>query len=55
MNQNHERSAAYAVETMALTKMYQNKTAVNRLDMRVREGSIYGFIGRNGAGKSTTL
>lgn len=55
MNQNHERSAAYAVETMALTKTYQNKTAVNRLDMRVREGSIYGFIGRNGAGKSTTL
>lgn len=55
MNQNHENSAALAVETMALTKMYQNKAAVSHLDMQVREGAIYGFIGRNGAGKSTTL
>lgn len=54
-NQAHENSAAFAVETIALTKLYQKKAAVSHLDMRVREGSIYGFIGRNGAGKSTSL
>lgn len=45
----------YAVETMSLTKMYNKTPAVNHLNMKVKEGAIYGFIGRNGAGKSTTL
>lgn len=45
----------YAVETMSLTKRYRETTAVDHLDMKVRKGAIYGFIGRNGAGKSTTL
>lgn len=45
----------FAIETMALTKMYGDKAAVKHLDLKVREGEIYGFIGRNGAGKSTTL
>lgn len=44
-----------AVETLSLTKTYKGKAAVSHLNMKVREGSIYGFIGRNGAGKSTTL
>lgn len=45
----------YAVETVCLTKIYKDKAAVKHLDMRVREGEIYGFIGKNGAGKSTTM
>lgn len=45
----------FAIETIALTKMYGDKAAVKHLNMTVREGEIYGFIGRNGAGKSTTL
>ncbi len=45
----------YAVETRSLTKVYNKKAAVDHLDMKVRQGAIYGFIGRNGAGKSTTL
>ena len=45
----------FAVETTALTKMYGDKAAVKQLDLKIREGEIYGFIGRNGAGKSTTL
>lgn len=45
----------FAIETTALTKMYGDKAAVKHLDLKVREGEIYGFIGRNGAGKSTTL
>lgn len=44
-----------AVETVCLTKMYKDKAAVKRLDMKVREGEIYGFIGKNGAGKSTAM
>lgn len=41
--------------TEALTKKYKNKAVVNQLDLRVPGGSIYGFLGSNGAGKSTTL
>lgn len=43
------------IETEALTKRYNRKTVVNELDMKVPQGSIYGFLGPNGAGKSTTL
>ena len=45
----------FAVETLSLSKTYSGKAAVDHLNMKVREGAIYGFIGRNGAGKSTTL
>ena len=44
-----------AVETLSLTKSYNGKAVVKHLSMQVRQGAIYGFIGRNGAGKSTTL
>ena len=50
-----ERRDQLAIETMALTKMYRDKAAVNHVTLKVREGEIYGFIGRNGAGKSTAL
>ena len=43
------------METVCLTKMYKDKAAVKQLNMSVREGEIYGFIGKNGAGKSTTM
>lgn len=45
----------YAVRTHGLTKFYGQKPAVDHIDMNVKKGEIYGFIGRNGAGKSTTL
>lgn len=50
-----KKEEAYVVETRALTKMYGAHAAVDHLELKVREGAIYGFIGRNGAGKSTTL
>lgn len=50
-----KKEEAYVVETRALTKMYGAHVAVDHLELKVREGAIYGFIGRNGAGKSTTL
>ena len=43
------------IQTVGLSKRYRDKWAVDRLDLTVEQGDIYGFIGRNGAGKSTTL
>ncbi|MBQ8394850.1 MAG: ATP-binding cassette domain-containing protein [Clostridia bacterium] len=43
-----------AVEIRNLTKNFGAKQAVCGLDMTVPEGAIYGFIGENGSGKSTT-
>ncbi len=55
MEQINSTPKPLAVETTALTKRYRSKAAVYHLDMKVPTGAIYGFIGRNGAGKSTTL
>ena len=38
-----------------LTKTFGEKTAVDDLSLHIRPGEIYGFIGHNGAGKSTTI
>ena len=43
------------VETRGLTKSYRGKRAVDRLDLHVAQGDIYGFVGKNGAGKSTVM
>ena len=43
-----------AIEIRGLTKIFGEKTAVSGLDMTVPVGAIYGFIGENGSGKSTT-
>ncbi len=43
-----------AIETIGLSKSFRNIYAVQNLNMTVPEGSIYGFIGENGSGKSTT-
>lgn len=42
------------IRATALCKSYGAKYAVEQLDMVVPKGAVYGFIGRNGAGKSTT-
>lgn len=43
-----------ALEIRSLTKTFGPKQALAGLDMTVPEGAIYGFIGENGSGKSTT-
>ena len=43
------------IETHGLTKRYRRKLAVDSLDMTVAAGDIYGFVGKNGSGKSTTM
>lgn len=45
----------YVIETAALTKYYGNQVVVNQLSLKVPAGTVYGFLGRNGAGKSTTI
>jgi ABC-2 type transport system ATP-binding protein len=44
-----------AITTTGLTKYYGRRCVVNSLSLRVPEGSVYGLLGRNGSGKSTTL
>lgn len=43
-----------AIEIKGLTKNFKQKQAVCGLNMTVPKGAIYGFIGENGSGKSTT-
>lgn len=43
------------IETKDLTKSFGSKLAVNHVNMHVQKGDIYGFIGRNGAGKTTAM
>lgn len=44
-----------AIRTDKLTKTYSKLKAVDELDMNVPRGSVYGFLGRNGAGKTSTI
>ncbi len=43
------------LETRDLTKQYGKRVAVDDLSMQVERGDIFGFLGQNGAGKSTTI
>ena len=43
------------LRTERLTKRFERLTAVQDLDLEVREGEVFGFLGPNGAGKTTTL
>jgi ABC-2 type transport system ATP-binding protein len=45
----------FAVETRDLTRRFGEMTAVNQLNLQIRQGIIYGLLGPNGAGKSTTI
>lgn len=44
-----------AIETTGLTKRYKDVTAVDGLDLCVRQGELFALLGVNGAGKSTTV
>lgn len=43
------------IQVKGLTKSFKNLTAVKDLSFTVNEGDVYGFLGQNGAGKSTTI
>ena len=44
-----------AIEVEGLTKSFDGRKVVRNLSMQVRRGEIYGFLGPNGSGKTTTI
>ena len=44
-----------AIDVRGLTKRFGKKTAVNQVDIAVPEGQVWGFLGPNGSGKTTTI
>jgi ABC-type multidrug transport system ATPase subunit len=44
-----------AVRTRGLTKRFGAQTVVDHIDLEVPQGSVYGFLGPNGSGKTTTI
>ena len=45
----------YAIEVENLTKRFGDFTAVDHINFQVKPGEVFGFLGANGAGKSTTI
>ncbi len=45
----------FPIETRELTKTFDSRTAVDRVSLQVQPGDVFGFLGQNGAGKSTTI
>jgi ABC-type multidrug transport system ATPase subunit len=44
-----------AIDTRGLTKRFGKRSAVESLDLRVPRGAVFGFLGPNGSGKTTTI
>ena len=49
------KEAEYAIETRGLSKSFGSHNAVDSIDLRVPRGSVFGFLGPNGSGKTTTI
>ena len=49
------RDEKLAIQVTGLTKSYQGKTVLSGLDLSVKRGTVFGLLGANGAGKSTTI
>jgi ABC-2 type transport system ATP-binding protein len=45
----------FAIDVTGVTKRFGDKTVVNAIDLQVRRGEIYGFLGPNGSGKTTFI
>ena len=43
------------IDVAGVTKRFGNKTVVNSIDLQVKRGEIYGFLGPNGSGKTTFI
>lgn len=54
MNQNTSTSE-YAIQILSLSKVYDKKTVVDKLELSVRKGELFSLLGENGAGKTTTI
>ncbi|MGB2697899.1 MAG: ABC transporter ATP-binding protein [Candidatus Zixiibacteriota bacterium] len=51
----NEEKIRYAVEVRDLVKKFGDFTAVDRISLEVNKGEIFGFLGPNGSGKTTTI
>src|ERR1700735_1570577 len=45
----------FAIDVKGMTKRFDKRTVVNNIDLQVRLGEIYGFLGPNGSGKTTFI
>ena len=48
-------ASEFAIRTEGLTKRFGSQVAVNGVDLRVPSGAVFGFLGPNGSGKTTTI
>ena len=48
-------SYSFVIDVKGITKSFDKKIVVNNLDLRVKKGEVYGFLGPNGSGKTTFL
>lgn len=48
-------SGELAIDVQGMTKQFNGRTVVNHIDLQVRAGEIYGFLGPNGSGKTTFI
>lgn len=55
MENRQRRTASYAVETDHLTRRFGEFIAVNGVSLTVAPGEVFGFLGPNGSGKTTTI
>jgi ABC-2 type transport system ATP-binding protein len=55
MNTASEATPDIVIDVHGLTKSFDGRTVVSNLSMQVKRGTIYGFLGPNGSGKTTTI
>ena len=55
MNTRAAGNGTFAIDVQDLTKRFGEKTVVDHFSMQVPKGAIYGFLGPNGSGKTTTI
>lgn len=48
-------NSRFAIDVHGLTKRFGSKTAVNAIDIAIPSGEVWGFLGPNGSGKTTTM
>jgi len=55
VNDAKGETSPYVIETSGLTKRFGERTAVDRVELRVPRGTAFGYLGPNGAGKTTLI
>ena len=48
-------ASGFVIDVTGVTKRFGHKTVVNAIDLQVKRGEIYGFLGPNGSGKTTFI